>query len=104
MMANKDMSEKMMMNELGATPTEVPYRNAFCSMVCQHTIRPQDEIYEAHLDQVGKPLPEKYRTLGHDEEKQPRRESHGRSMKLVESAYAEEISDEELKTLGKQSK
>lgn len=73
-------------------------------MVCQHTIRPQDEIYEAHLDQVGKPLPEKYRTLGHDEEKQPRRESHGRSMKFVESAYAEEISDEELKTLGKQSK
>lgn len=52
MMANKDMSDKMMMNQLGVnTPDRVPYKNNFCSMVCQNTIRPQDEIYEAHLEQ-----------------------------------------------------
>ena len=83
MLAGKDAGK------FGSDGSQIPlpkYKTKMCGMLCQRTIRPQDEIYEAHLKNQGKPLPEKYT-------KHKVADEEIKSVKMLEKAFASEISE-----------
>ena len=57
-------------------------------MVCQRELRPQLDIYEAHLEQLGRPLPSKYRAAKKAEDEE------ARGLNFIGTAFAGEIREE----------
>ena len=86
-MLTKQLTERLTEGS-GDKGGSVPRRSNFCNMVCQRTLRPQLDIYEAHLEQLGRTLPERYQGAKKVEDEE------ARGIKFIGSAFADEVKED----------